>query len=304
MPDGSPWPRLSIITPNYNREPFLEEAIRSVLLQGYPDLEYLIVDGASTDGSLDIIRRYDRWIASWTSAPDSGAAQAVNRGLRLATGSLWGFGLSDDRLCPGALKLVGEAHAKHPELVVAGDVIDFWEGSDKEELVRQEAIDLRNMVEFWNRKARFHTPGLFIPTAVSSRVGFFDETLYIEDYDYLCRVLAVATVHYLRRPVVAFRRHRGGKTSGEAGDLTFLEIPLISRRYWHLVPDVDVAGYRRVASGVLFCAGIHRLLHGRPRWWQFVSEGLQIHPVWSVYEAARRLPSWMMKRAVGRRESE
>jgi GT2 family glycosyltransferase len=258
------------------------------------------VDGASTDGSLEIIRRYEPWIARWLSAPDSGSAQAVNRGLELATGSLFGLALSDDRLCPGALHWVGEAHARRPDVVVAGDVIDVWEGSVREEVVRQEAIDLRNMVEYWKRKARFHTPGLFIPTSICRDVGLFDETLYIEDYDYLCRVLAVASVHYLGRPVVTFRRHQGGKTSGESSDLAFLEFPRVSRRYWHLVPGVDVAGYRRVTSGVLFCAGVYRLLRGRPRWWQFVSEGLQIHPGWSIYEAVRQLSSSMLRRTVGR----
>jgi glycosyltransferase involved in cell wall biosynthesis len=301
MPDGAPWPRLSIITPNYNRQPFLEEAIRAVLLQGYPNLEYLVIDGASTDGSLDIIRRYEPWIAKWISAPDTGAAQAVNRGLRMVTGSLFGLALSDDRLCPGALRLVGEAHARQPRMVVAGDVIDVWVGSDREELVRQEGIDLPNMVEFWKRKAQFHTPGLFIPTAVSRSVGFFDETLFGEDYDYLCRVLAVARVHYLRQPVVTFRRHPGGKTSGDTRDLGVREFPRVSRRYWHLVPGVDVAGHRRYWSGTIFCLGIHRLLRRRSQWWQFVAEGFQIHPFWSIYAAMRRLPSWILKRAVAGR---
>ena len=74
MPDGRPWPRLSIVTPSLNQGGFLEAAIRSVLLQGYPDVEYVVIDGGSSDGSVEVIERYEKWLSDWCSEPDTGAA--------------------------------------------------------------------------------------------------------------------------------------------------------------------------------------------------------------------------------------
>ncbi len=108
-PDGSPWPRVSIVTPSLNQAPFLEETIRSVLMQGYPNLEYLILDGGSTDESVQIIRRYERWLTFWSSEPDAGQSDAVNRGFARTTGEVLGWLNSDDYFAPGALGVAAAA---------------------------------------------------------------------------------------------------------------------------------------------------------------------------------------------------
>jgi cellulose synthase/poly-beta-1,6-N-acetylglucosamine synthase-like glycosyltransferase len=87
-PDGQPWPRVTIVTPSFNQAEYIEETIRSVLLQGYPNLEYIIIDGGSTDGSVDIIRRYEPWLAHWISEPDRGQSHALNKGFRRASGQI------------------------------------------------------------------------------------------------------------------------------------------------------------------------------------------------------------------------
>lgn len=102
-PDGAPWPRVSIVTPSLNQGRFIEETIRSVLLQGYPHLEYLVVDGGSSDGTVDVIRKYERWLTSWISEPDSGQSDAINKGLGRTTGQIVSWLNSDDFLAGDAL---------------------------------------------------------------------------------------------------------------------------------------------------------------------------------------------------------
>ena len=96
MPDGSDWPRISIVTPNYNYGHFIEETIRSILLQGYPNLEYIIIDGASTDNSIEIIKKYEKWVSYWVSEKDTGQSNAINKGLERCTGEFFNWINSDD----------------------------------------------------------------------------------------------------------------------------------------------------------------------------------------------------------------
>jgi hypothetical protein len=99
-------PRISIVTPSFNQGQFIEETIRSVLLQGYPNLEYIIIDGGSTDQTVDIIRKYEPWLAYWVSEKDRGQSHAINKGFAMATGSVYCYLNSDDILFPGALHAV------------------------------------------------------------------------------------------------------------------------------------------------------------------------------------------------------
>ncbi len=98
MPDGTPWPRISIVTPSYNQGQFIEETIRSVLLQGYPELEYIIIDGGSMDESVEIIKKYSPWIKHWVSESDGGQTFAINNGMNYATGEIRNWLNSDDYL--------------------------------------------------------------------------------------------------------------------------------------------------------------------------------------------------------------
>ena len=122
MPNGREWPKISVVTPNYNYRRYLEETIRSVLLQGYSNLEYIIIDGGSDDGSLELIEKYQQWL-TWESKPDAGQSNAINKGLRLATGDILTYLNSDDYYQPGALAQIAcMIDAAQDRYVVMGDI--------------------------------------------------------------------------------------------------------------------------------------------------------------------------------------
>ena len=119
--EASPWPRISIVTPSLNQGAFIEAAIRSVLLQAYPRVELIVVDGGSTDGSVDTIAKYAPWLAHSICERDSGPANALNKGFRRATGEILGFLNADDFLLPGCLATVAREFWMHPGVdVVSG----------------------------------------------------------------------------------------------------------------------------------------------------------------------------------------
>src|SRR5260370_28877982 len=110
------FPRISIITPSFNQAEFVERTILSVLEQNYPNLEYIVVDGGSTDGSVDVIRRYQSRIAYWVSEKDRGQAHAINKGLQRATGDIIGYLNSDDYYLEGALARVADCFSREPDV--------------------------------------------------------------------------------------------------------------------------------------------------------------------------------------------
>lgn len=121
------WPRITVVTPSYNQRVFLEETICSVLSQEYPALEYVVIDGGSTDGSVELIKKYERHLAYWVSEKDRGQSHAINKGFRRSSGAILGWLNSDDVMKPGALFAVAESLSPHPEpawLIGASELID------------------------------------------------------------------------------------------------------------------------------------------------------------------------------------
>lgn len=106
MPNGMVWPKISIVTPSFNQGQFIEETIRSVLLQNYPNLEYVIIDGGSSDDSVEIIKKYEPWLTYWVSEKDRGQSHAINKGFERCSGDIFNWFCSDDILLPDALNRI------------------------------------------------------------------------------------------------------------------------------------------------------------------------------------------------------
>ena len=240
-------PRVSIVTPSYNQGHYLEETIRSVLLQGYPNLEYFIIDGGSTDNSVEIICNYAPWLTYWVSEPDRGQAHAINKGFAQCKGDLLGWINSDDLLLPSAIHHLAATFQQFPTAVLLGDVLNVDEMKGHKWLIRQRDVTFDKMARPWQYGVTWHQPGTYFPRALYQQVGPFDEALrYRFDWDWICCALQVAQVHYLRQPVAQFRYHQDSKTVGEASNW-FVEKRQVAQRYW---PDT-IASDPKLAAAAL-----------------------------------------------------
>ena len=169
-------PRISIVTPSFNQAQYLDETIRSVLDQGYPNLEYMINDGGSKDGSVDIIRKYESHLAYWVSEKDRGQVHAINKGLEQASGDIFGFINSDDLYLPGALAAVADHFETHTDCQwVCGDTVMFGEGHTTE-LIRAVVPKSAAHCLSWAYKAP--QPGHFWKRELIQKFGFDEKWPY------------------------------------------------------------------------------------------------------------------------------
>lgn len=238
LPDGRPWPKISIVTPSFNQGKFLEETIRSVLLQNYPNLEYIIIDGKSVDNSVEIIHYYEPWLDYWISEKDHGQAEAINKGWQVATGEIMAWLNSDDIYLPNVLSTIAlNINIEKGKYLVFGDVyltdevnniLDTWKGkfSNRNELIR--------FWDFWYaRKGTcwIMQPATFIHRYALEKSGFLDETIYHGmDYDLWIRLSKNFSFNYINQVLATYRIHPDSKTV--ANSKQHQEAIAISRRYW------------------------------------------------------------------------
>jgi glycosyltransferase involved in cell wall biosynthesis len=214
MLDGSSWPRISIVTPSFNQGQFIEETIRSVLLQGYPNLEYIIIDGGSTDGSIEIIKKYDERLAYWSSEADKGAAAGLNKGFRHATGEIFGYLNSDDIYLPGCLRRIAGEFQPHPFAdVVSGNGYFARESGELARPIFSNRWCPRRFA--YEACVIFQPATFFRGEAFRKTAGFNEGNLTCWDAELWADLaLAGACFHGLGDFLATFRIHRNSITGG------------------------------------------------------------------------------------------
>ena len=270
-PDGREWPRITVVTPSYQQGRFLEETIRSVLLQGYPDLEYIVLDGGSSDESVEILRRYEQWLAYSTSERDGGQVQAINAGLTRASGHWRSWLNSDDVYLPGALIRVGSASGAS---WIVGNTVYINEdsrrigrfplsyrsasvvGADGPAWI--DALCARASVTALPQQSTFWTE------AAQAEVGMLDESLeYAFEHDYWVRLLYLGfSPTVVSDELTLYRVHKDQKTQARTRAASYREEARITETWLSRCPPehlTAVTAYRRATIRLARKADAHYL---------------------------------------------
>jgi len=211
--DSKLWPRISVVTPSYNQGPFLEETIRSILLQGYPDLEFMVIDGGSSDNSVSIIQKYQQWIQYWVSEPDSGQSHAIQKGFSLVTGHISAYLNSDDIYMPEALQRVAIQFGKGKSTDVVYGNLYRIDAADK---VIEEHRNTPFMRWGYLYGGFFlHQPCTFWKTDVALAAGGFNPDFRFDMDNDLFMRMAMRKARFDFEPafLAGFRVHPASKTS-------------------------------------------------------------------------------------------
>lgn len=210
--NNSEFPRISIVMPCFNAVAYVEEALRSVLLQGYPDLELIVMDGGSTDGTVDVIMRYESWLTYWISEKDRGQSHAINKGLERATGELFNWFNADDVMCPGTLFVLAVAFESNPGAVGAiGSILSFDEQGGR--TVWKPVLGNKEEIGNWAAPTFLPQPSALFDCQLCKQIGGVNEKLhYVMDIELMMRLADHGVFVTVDQVTSHFRAHAGSKT--------------------------------------------------------------------------------------------
>jgi len=202
-------PLVSIITVCFNSEKYLEQTIQSVINQTYDNIEYIIIDGGSTDNTLNTIKKYDNKIAYWISEPDKGMYDAINKGIRLMNGDIWACLNSDDQYYLDTLEKIVFNFNKNPDIDIVFGNLDFVTGNG-EFIYRRffpNKLNLKRIMRM-NYLGAISQPAVFLRRSVIENVGYFDTSYnYASDMDYFIRAGKNCKIQHKNLALTKFRLH-------------------------------------------------------------------------------------------------
>lgn len=222
--DGHKWPKITVVTPSFNQGTYLEETIRSVLLQRYPNLEYFVMDGGSTDNSVQIIKKYSKWLSYWRSEADNGQSSAVNEGIKMGDGEYATWINSDDMLCKNALFNTATMLNSDESTVYIGDCIKLSMKTGLEKIHRAKIHTLKDLLEIWKvwtgQQGHIVQPEVLFPRSLFIHVGGFNEDFrYANDYELWGKFLIEnAKFYYTKIPFGISRGHEQRFTYRAGGE--------------------------------------------------------------------------------------
>ena len=226
-PENHLFPRITIVTPSFNQGRFIETTIRSVLLQGYPNLEYIIIDGGSTDNSVEIIKKYEPWLTFWVSEKDRGQAHAINKGFARATGKLYAYLNSDDYYEPGALQSCASAFRAGHQWIV-GRVSCWQEGVGEWPFPELPGKSFAK----WFLSCPIPQAGSFWSAKLHHEMGPFREDLnFIMDYEFWLRFRFIKRIKpfYIDQMIACYRLHANSKTVARNTEFTREIYPILQQ---------------------------------------------------------------------------
>jgi glycosyltransferase involved in cell wall biosynthesis len=207
------YPKISIVTPSFNQGQYIEQTILSIINQGYPNLEYIIIDGGSTDNTVDIIKKYQRHISYWVSEPDRGQSDALNKGLAKCTGDIFNWINSDDYLEPNALFAVAKSFDEDVDIVCGYSRLFFDEGNAT---IMEHRTELFPLLEQTIVEQRINQQGMFYKLAIARKLGGINTELhYVMDLELWWRYLSCygqERIKQIPNLLAHFRIHNMSKT--------------------------------------------------------------------------------------------
>jgi glycosyltransferase involved in cell wall biosynthesis len=255
------WPRISVITPSFNQGEFLEMTIRSVLCQGYPNLEYIVIDGGSSDESLSIIRKYESRLSWWVSERDRGQSHAINKGLARASGDILCWLNSDDYYLPGTLALVGRTlAAESGDRALVGHVLKVYTDGREAVTLPGSYEGRRRLLEIW-KPYQMHQAAIFWRRELTEQIGLLREDLHlIMDFDYWARISRQADFVNVDRILAGCHYHAAAKTGDDYAEYH----AALRRRVWRYWDFPGSFGLRGLAVSTLRHVWGRRLRE----WWR------------------------------------